>query len=40
MTSMLEKRELSIQKNIKSAPKHIPKSSSTQEWKQETLWNQ
>ena len=43
LMSMLNKKELSIQRSIKSAPKHMPKSSTTedfQEWRQETLWNQ
>lgn len=40
--SMIRKKELNIQTNTKSAPKHMPKSipsQNIQESRQETLWN-
>lgn len=43
MSNILRKKAESLQKNTKSAPKHISKSetpSSLQDWKQETLWSQ
>ena len=43
MSAILSRKELNLQKNTKSAPKHMPKSTtpqSFQEWKQETFWNQ
>lgn len=43
LSEILSRKELSLRKNTKSAPKHMPKSTSPEgykEWKQETLWNQ
>lgn len=42
LTTMLRKKELNLQRNTKSAPKHMPKGASEQtphEWRQETLWS-
>ena len=43
MRAILSRKELNLQKNTTSAPKHMPKGTtpqSFQEWKQETFWNQ
>lgn len=43
ISAMIRRKELNIQRNTKSAPKHMPKMNpdqSFQDWKQETFWNQ